>query len=382
MEIRVKNTILRVEEDTFEIEKEGKVWKSHPSFSSNIALNSGRSVLFEMAKKIERVICEDELGKGILTRYRDLKGVNFAFDTYIWIHNNSEEIFFEWIPVNDNGFDIKEVQWPAPLVHEKGETYIPYKQGKKVLSTFTKKMQASFCSEEGSMPWIAQMDENQFGYICINETPWDAQYCISKENDMHALSIKWIPSLGKMRSRRVLRYTFKANTTIEDLCAIYRNYALELDVYTKKEENTKIEQSNIKTMNVLNYPSKGTVNKIQNADGSIEKDRLCTIKALECLKNEIHKFEDESILKVEGIVETKLDECIHPAHKMTRKECMEYRKRMLHYLKIKGKEIVVKECADWAIPYVDHILLEDEQIEGMESLDLISLVYKNNFNKI
>ena len=78
------------------------------------------------------------------------------------------------------------------------------------------------------MPWFGQVKEKE-GYIAICETPWDAGYYAvhpAKGPYTH-VGAYFLPSLGKMDYRRVLRYTFETDCDYNRLCKIYRQYVKE-----------------------------------------------------------------------------------------------------------------------------------------------------------
>jgi hypothetical protein len=97
------------------------------------------------------------------------------------------------------------------------------------------------------MPWFAQVKERA-GYLAINETPWDAGYrCNHPENGGYtALSYYWLPTLGRMDYRRVLRYTFFADCDYNTICKAYRAYIRETGHFTSLQEkiarNPKVEK--------------------------------------------------------------------------------------------------------------------------------------------
>ncbi|NBK96951.1 MAG: hypothetical protein EOM50_02825 [Erysipelotrichia bacterium] len=254
MQVQVKDTKLLVKNGNYTVEKDGYVWCSDEHFVAQIILNNDRCIAFEQAKDIRSEYYEDGCGKGILTRYRDLKGVNFAFDTLVWIEESTQDIFFEWIIVNDHGFDIKEVKWPNSFAfHQKdGYSLIPYMQGILLPNTWDYDYEklafnGQFCSSAAYMPWFAQI-ENEHGYIMINTTPWDARYVVEHSASTHEtkLSVRWLPSLAKMAYKRVLRYRFLKDCDHNTMCKVYREYAKETGLFTslkeKKEKNAAVDQ--------------------------------------------------------------------------------------------------------------------------------------------
>ena len=254
MEVKINEITLCVEAEKFTVATKTKKWESDSNFEAAILLNNERSVLFKNARKITQEEYESGSGKGVLTRYRDLKGVNFAFDTLIWIETSTSEVHFEWIPVNDQGFDIKEILWPAPLLHEepKGYTLIPYMQGVLLKNEDPNAwksvpFEGQLCSAAAYMPWLSQIDEQRNGYIMINETPWDARYVIEHEEHQVGTkaSMRWLPSLGKMGYRRRLRYVFKSDCDYNDMCKIYRQYVKEegklITLTQKSAQNANVD---------------------------------------------------------------------------------------------------------------------------------------------
>lgn len=248
MEVIVKNTKLIYEQGNYTVIKNGFKWESDNEFKAEIILNNDRSVLFSNAKTIKIELYESGVGKGILTRYRDIKGVNFAFDTLVWIEESTQNIYFEWIPVNDNGFDIKAIRWPNPFVFNKEDGYslIPYGQGILLPNKWEYHwdkiaFDGQLCSIAACMPFLAQI-QNRNGYIMINETPWDAKYMVEHEAGICGtkLSMCWLTSLGKMKYKRVLRYQFIDDCDHNDICKVYKQYVKEKGLFTTlKEKNIK-----------------------------------------------------------------------------------------------------------------------------------------------
>ncbi len=88
-----------------------------------------------------------------------------------------------------------------------------------------------------------------------------------------------------------------------------------------------------------------------------EQTLLCATFAPYYIRRNYQKFEDNDIhldgvyLDVFSVVE--LDECAHPEHPMTRKECMEKRVESFEYLKQKNMVMSSEELVDWAVPHID-----------------------------
>lgn len=510
MEVVVKDTKLIYENGNYTVVKNNYMWKSDDSFEAGIVLNNERVVLFSNAKTIQVELYESGVGKGILTRYRDIKGVNFAFDTLVWIEESTQNILFEWIVVNDNGFDIKEVMWPNPFVFNKDNGYslIPYMQGVLLPNKWNYQwdkiaFDGQFCSSAAYMPFLSQI-ENGHGYIMINETPWDARYVVDHKSDVCGtkLSIRWLSSLSKMNYKRVLRYSFYDDCDYNDICKVYKQYVQETGLFTTlKEKNirnsyvdkligrmfvhTKVKthiskksdfyiqdnsesndslmtfQDKIKQIQLLKqagahklyvhldgwgefgydnahpdilpactqaggwkgfkelsdmletnddmfglhdqyrdyYHDAKSYDKrfaVQSADGSYyeharwaggPQNYLCASLAKSYVKRNVEEVLAKGI-HLEGyyldvFTCNELDECANPAHRMTRKECMNARNECFDYLTSKNILPSSEECCDWAMkslvfahygPY--EFMLKEENADRMGvPVPLFNLVY-------
>jgi hypothetical protein len=60
---------------------------------------------------------------------------------------------------------------------------------------------------------------------------------------------------------------------------------------------------------------------------------------------------DGAYLDVFAVVE--LDECFHPEHRMTRRECMEFRGQSFAHLGTTGLVVSSEEPIDWAVPFLE-----------------------------
>ena len=173
------------------------------------------------------------LGKGIYSTYK-------YFDTYIWKEDSTNHYYFEWIPKVDE--NIKEVHFPDSFVCEDKDGYstIPYMQGLLIPNRYEYDysriaFDGQFTSCAAYMPWLSQTDNGK-GYIAINETPWDSKYTIDHDDRGTRLQFVWLTSLGKMRYKRVVRYTFEINMDYNRACKIYREYVKEIGLFKSLKE--------------------------------------------------------------------------------------------------------------------------------------------------
>lgn len=173
------------------------------------------------------------LGKGIYSTYK-------YFDTYIWKEDSTNHYYFEWIPKVDE--NIKEVHFPDSFVCEDKDGYstIPYMQGLLIPNRYEYDysriaFDGQFTSCAAYMPWLSQTNKG-LGYIAINETPWDSKYTINHDDKGTRLQFVWLTSLGKMRYKRVVRYSFESNMDYNRACKIYREYVKETGLFKSLKE--------------------------------------------------------------------------------------------------------------------------------------------------
>ena len=198
-------------------------------------------VYFKDAGTITHKEMESGLGKGIQSHYEgfEINGnkVPYAFDTIIWVDETNEDVFCEWIPLCEEGLQVKRVYWPEEMeFDEKKEnwyTLLNHQQGMLVPNTWETELEGIafdgfFGTAGGYMPWVAQV-RDRAGYIAICTTPWNAGYHAEHPaaGPYTHVGIHFEPSLGKMEYRRVVRYTFLEDCDYNDVCKVYRSYVKE-----------------------------------------------------------------------------------------------------------------------------------------------------------
>lgn len=234
MKIQSNHLTLTLHEDTLTlaIQTPNQTWRTDPAVPPSIRVED-REWNFLDAEEISHEKYENGIGCGIRSTYR-FDG--FSFLTNIWIESGSEDLYLEWIPLQEKENQIKQVHWPSPFVfdtvREDAYTLIPYQQGLLIPNTWENDVQplhfqGQFCSSAAYMPWYSQI-EGKRGYLAIAVTEWDGGYTVVHP---HAgpthISPYWLPSLGKMDYKRVLRMSFFENCDYNFICKAYRRYAIE-----------------------------------------------------------------------------------------------------------------------------------------------------------
>lgn len=245
---------LQFDSDTlkFSVESSGLTWKWTDAYNPKIITKNDCEILFSSATSICHNAWKTGIGEGLRTTYSgfsvDGQGVDFSFETIAWIETVTGDVYYEFIPQNDEGIDIKAVYWPGEMDFNKDSdkwyTVLNVLQGLIVPNNWENKFEklpfdGQMCSVAAYMPWFGQV-RDKVGYIAICKHPWDAAYQVDHpENGPYThVSMRWLPSLGKMSYRRVMRYTFLKNCNYNDLCKEYRAYVKETGLFTSLAEKS------------------------------------------------------------------------------------------------------------------------------------------------
>lgn len=219
---------------------DGKEWNWDKSYVPYMECEHGK-VLFKDAAKISHEPFHTGVGEGILSTYsgfeKEGKLVRYKFQTLVWVENATGEVYCEWIPLQEEGLEIKKVFWPGPMeFSEKRKdwyTLLTHQQGMLVPNTWEVELEEpsfeGFFGTAGAyMPWFAQVRERE-GYLAVCVTPWNAGYQAEHPagGPYTRVSMRFEPSLGKMDYRRIVKYTFLQDCDYNDICKVYRNYVDE-----------------------------------------------------------------------------------------------------------------------------------------------------------
>ena len=149
----------------------------------------------------------------------------------------------------------------------------------------------------------------------------------------------------------------------------YRDYYLDASSYTPENAVRAVD---------------GTIPKECTWNGG-EQNYLCATMAQDYIERNYAKLENDGIrpdgVYLDVFAATIPDECAHPEHPMTRKECMEYRASCINYLRSKGIIVSSEEAVDSLIPYMElvhhapypDVYMEDD-VRGIP-VPLTNLVY-------
>lgn len=243
---------LQFDPDTlrFSVVAEGQTWSWADTYYAKIVTKDDCEILFSSATSICHHAWKTGIGEGLRTTYSGFsvngQSIPFSFETIAWIESITGDVYYEFIPINDEGIDIKAVYWPGEMDFNKDSdkwyTVLNILQGLIIPNNWENKFgkqhfDGQMCSVAAYMPWFGQVRDNS-GYIAICKHPWDAAYQVDHpaSGPYTHVSMRWLPSLGKMSYRRVMRYTFLKDCDYNDLCKEYRKYVKETGLFTSLAE--------------------------------------------------------------------------------------------------------------------------------------------------
>ena len=242
IEITKAGTTLIFDENklTFEMRRDQEVWRWAGNYVPKMICEEGE-FLFQDACRISHEKAENGTGSGILSVYEGfcVNGTEtpYTFETFVWIEEATGDVFFEWIPVKEEGLQVQKVLWPGEMEFEEAKedwyTLLNQEQGMLIPNTWPQELKpvifdGFFGTAGGYMPWFGQV-RGCAGYIAICVTPWNAGYQAEHpaNGPYSHVSVRFEPSLGKMDYRRIMKYTLLSDCDYNDLCKVYRNYVNE-----------------------------------------------------------------------------------------------------------------------------------------------------------
>jgi hypothetical protein len=182
-------------------------WKTNPS----IQLNDGKVLYFSDAKCKSAPSCTG-VADGVVAEYScfsDSQGECYPItvNTFTWVNTATLDVNFEMYVTGDSPGMIKSVSWPAGMEGGSGSgsyTVLPRMQGTLIpAGTEIRVPDGRIQERDGYMSFFGQVRGGS-GYIAVYDTPYDAHYAFGDD----AVTPRFIPSLGVMRYKRRMIYTF------------------------------------------------------------------------------------------------------------------------------------------------------------------------------
>lgn len=190
------------------------------------------------AEEIAFLPFSNGVGEGVRIRYGGFpfKGdvLPLRLETVVWLERETDHLFFELVALQE-AEHLSAVDWPAPFSWDerRPEAYslFPQCQGTLIPSdwphAFGHLCDPVFFTIGACMPWFGQVTP-EGAYLQIAETPWDCGYHFyHAAGGPTGFHFSWLPSLGALRYRRVLRTVFFQNADYTTLCKAYRRYVRE-----------------------------------------------------------------------------------------------------------------------------------------------------------
>lgn len=249
-------TLLRLNEADLHITVEvaGQSWDWGAKFSPSFWWET-KEMEFSSAEKITHAEVHNGIGAGIRSIYEGFRAggrqSGLRFETYVWVEDSTEDVYFEWIPVSDPEHGVKKVVWPGYMAFDskRDDWYTLVTEGQGLLVPNTGEQEVKqlhfdgmFLTAGGYMPWFSQIREGR-GYIAVAVTPWNGGVDIDHPGNgpYTHVGVRWEASLGSMEYRRILRFSFRDRCDYNDMCKIYRSYVFENGLAaTLKEKAARI----------------------------------------------------------------------------------------------------------------------------------------------
>ena len=234
----------------FTVKAEGESWSWEEGYRPYF-LAGEEKIFFSDAASVHHEAVKNGIGEGIRSCYSGFsiggEKKELSFETYVWTEESTGDVFFEWIPVRENG-EITKLFWPGPMAFEEARedwyTLVNERQGFLIPNTWKTEsrplhFQGQFCTAGGYMSWFSQIREGK-GYIAIALTPWNGFTGLEHPagGPFTHVSVSWDPSLGTMDYRRIMRYSFRKDCDYNTMCKIYRKYMFENDLAATLKEKT------------------------------------------------------------------------------------------------------------------------------------------------
>ena len=119
MKITNDKLSLNFDENTlsFNISANGTEWQTKTDFSPFIK-TTDKIIYFKEASVISHKEVITGVGKGILSRFEGYES-GIVFETFVWIENTTNDMYFEWMPIEEGSTSIDYICWPGEFEFSK-----------------------------------------------------------------------------------------------------------------------------------------------------------------------------------------------------------------------------------------------------------------------
>lgn len=220
----------------FSAKKDGVIFHTAEDFAPYLLLKSGARLPLSDAATQNTVPYPSGVGEGVLTTLSDFPDLNLTIALYVWLEESNRRLHTELIPLEEDYETVAEVCWPAPIHsfdEQKGYSVVNLSNGRLYPDNYEGEIhteeQKRLLTRGCYLAFWGQVT-GEGGYLAGIATPWDADYTYDKADGAPMrIGIHWIPSLGKINSRREMFFDFFAGACdYNTICSAYRDYVTEI----------------------------------------------------------------------------------------------------------------------------------------------------------
>lgn len=228
----------------FSVKKDGVTFHTAEDFEPYLRLKDDTKLPFAAAATQNTVSYPSGVGDGILTTLSDFPGINLTVSLYVWLEEINGRLHAELIPIEEDCETIMEVCWPAPIHSfdkQNGYSVVNLSNGRLYPDNYEGEIhteeQRRLLTRGCYLAFWGQVS-GEGGYLAGISTPWDADYAYNKaDGKPMRIGIHWIPSLGKINSRREMFFDFFAGKCdYNTICLAYRDHLREIGKLVSLQE--------------------------------------------------------------------------------------------------------------------------------------------------
>lgn len=235
----------------FSAEKDGVIFHTADDFEPYLLLKNGTKLPLSTAKTQNTIPYPSGVGDGVLTTLSDFPDLDLSLSLYLWLEEEGGRLHTELIPLREEYETVAKVCWPAPMHSfdkENGYSVVNLSNGRLYPDCYEGEIhteeQKRLLTRGCYLAFWGQVT-GEGGYLAGIPTPWDADYAYDKaDGEPMRIGIHWIPSLGKIRSRREMFFDFfTGKCDYNTICLAYRDYLREIGKLVSLKE--KIDKNPI-----------------------------------------------------------------------------------------------------------------------------------------
>ena len=220
----------------FSAKKDGVIFHTAEDFAPYLLLKNGARLPLSAAGTQNTVPYPSGVGEGVLTTLSDFPDLTLTLSLYVWLEESNGRLHTELIPLEEDYETVMEVCWPAPIHsfdEQKGYSVVNLSNGRLYPDDYEGQIhteeQKRLLTRGCYLAFWGQVT-GEGGYLAGIATPWDADYTYDKADGAPMrIGIHWIPSLGKINSRREMFFDFFAGACdYNTICLAYRDYVTEI----------------------------------------------------------------------------------------------------------------------------------------------------------